>query len=628
MNGGKIVSFIKKIGHKAGFQKFVIVLGGIVLVLAVFFSVFNLIYLDKILPKTFVGGVNVGGKNKAEAEKILKNEIAKKAKSELKLTSMPESANDKSWTLASSDINLIYSPADSASAAYDVGRNGDLGKIAWQEVKSAFSSNKLLLSFSYNNSVLTEKILSISGDVDISEKDATITIGDDLSLKVEPEKTGRLLSYEATKADILASWGSFKNSGNLILQVQEVRPKVTVANTTEAMTEATAILKNNLELKSPKQNYELKPADLAKFLQFFGAPDTSTLGKVDLKKVALRQAGKKDDPWKLQVGINLYEIQKYLGDISVNTNQEPVNAQFQVADGKVTAFKTSQTGYSLDKEKSLPIISKAILGQASSADLAVTVIQPEIASDSAEAMGLTELVGEGKTSWRGSPKNRIFNLTLGATKISGTIVKPGEEFSTVKTIGAIDAESGFLPELVIKNGTQVVPDYGGGLCQVSTTLFRAALNSGMDITAREPHSFRVSYYEPPVGMDATIYDPAPDFKFVNNMKTPILIWAFAGSNSLTFQIYGTKDGRKVEISDPVLGDYVNPGPDVYTESDTMEPGAIRQVEKSLQGVTASFNYKVTDVSGQVLQKETFVSKYIALANNYLVGPGYQAPPPE
>ena len=597
------------------------------MVLAIFFSVFNLIYLNKILPRTFIGGINLGGKTKSEAEKILKDRISNSTNSEIKLTSMPESANDKSWTLSSNDINLIYSATDSAAEAYNIGRTGNLGKIALEELKAAFSSNKLPLSFSYNNSSLTEKILNISNTVNVVEYDATIIINDDLSLKVEAEKSGQTLSYETTKEDILETFGNFKQSANISLQIQEVEPKVTAANTVDAMTQTEKILKNNLELKSPKGSYKLEPKDIARFLQFFGViEETSASGKVDLKKMG----EKKNPTWKLQVGINLYEIQKYLNDISVDTNQAPENAQFQVADGKVTAFKTSQTGYSLDPEKTLPIIGRAILNQLPSADLAVTVIQPEIASDSAEAMGLVELVGEGKSSWRGSPKNRIFNLTLGAKKISGTIVKPGEEFSTVKTIGAIDAESGFLPELVIKNGTQVVPDYGGGLCQVSTTLFRAALNSGMDITAREPHSFRVSYYEPPVGMDATIYDPAPDFKFVNNMKTPVLIWAFAGSNSLTFQIYGTKDGRKIEISDPVVGDYVSPGPDVYTQSDTMEPGAIRQVEKALQGCTASFNYKVTDTSGKVLQKETFVSKYIALSNSYLVGPGYAipAPPPE
>ena len=207
------------------------------------------------------------------------------------------------------------------------------------------------------------------------------------------------------------------------------------------------------------------------------------------------------------------------------------------------------------------------------------------------------------------------------------MVKPGEEFSTLKALGPITAEAGFLPELVIKNGTQVVPDIGGGLCQVSSTLFRAALNAGLKITARTAHSFRVPYYEPPIGIDATIFDPAPDLKFVNNMDAPILIWAAASDTDLIFQIYGTKDDRKVEISDPVLFNYIAPGDPIYTESSTMEPGAIRQVERATSGVTASFKYKVTAKSGEVLQAETYVSKYIPIPDSFLYGPGAEVPAP-
>ena len=105
-------------------------------------------------------------------------------------------------------------------------------------------------------------------------------------------------------------------------------------------------------------------------------------------------------------------------------------------------------------------------------------------------------------------------------------------FSFNDAVGDISAATGYQSAYIIKDGRTVLGD-GGGVCQISTTLFRAVLNSGLKITAREPHSFRVSYYEPPVGMDATIYDPAPDLKFVNTYNTPILIWAYAGSNSLT-----------------------------------------------------------------------------------------------
>ena len=116
------------------------------------------------------------------------------------------------------------------------------------------------------------------------------------------------------------------------------------------------------------------------------------------------------------------------------------------------------------------------------------------------------------------------------------------------------------------------------------------------------------------------------------MSTPIFIWTIVGSNTLSFQIYGTKDERKIEISDPVLYDYTSPGEAVYTQSDSMAPGAIRQTERATSGVSASFNYKVTSASGEVLQAETYMSKYVAIPNSFLYGPGTegipnQSPPP-
>jgi vancomycin resistance protein YoaR len=186
-------------------------------------------------------------------------------------------------------------------------------------------------------------------------------------------------------------------------------------------------------------------------------------------------------------------------------------------------------------------------------------------------------------------------------------------------LGKIDASSGYLEELVIKDN-RTTPEFGGGLCQVSSTLFRAALNAGLNIVERQNHKYRVSYYEPPVGMDATIYDPAPDFKFQNNFGSFIYIQSKIAGTKITFEIYGTKDSRVVEISAPVLGDIVDPGAPVYVETDTLAPGEKKQIEKAHQGATARFDYKVSK-DGQVIQQTTFVSKYVPWPERWLVGKG-------
>lgn len=618
----------QKIIQSKTFRRAGLIIGLSVLVLGLVIFGFNLFYKNKILPQTYIGGVNLGGKNKAEAVVVLQNAIGQSHKSneaalELKYLS-------DTWPILAQDLDLNYKIDASVEMAWRIGREGNFGQVFKEQLKSVLLGNRALVVFNYNETKLNTKVLAVAEKINSPEKDATVEIKD-LNPVVTEEQTGQKLNFDRAINDILGNFGNIKTladtQSSIELVVDQKIPKVKKAAAMIAASQVKEILAGPIVLKTDKKDFTIPTAQYADWLSFVGVPNSALENKkIDLKKDG-QNAGDKNG-WSLEVRADQSKLNSYIGSIAGEINQEPKDAKFGVADGKVSAFQVSQTGYELDKEKAFELISAAVLTDKKTVTLLIKVIKPTVADNSAAGLGIIELVGEGSTSWRGSPSNRIHNLTLGSEKISGTIVQPGEEFSTVKTIGQIDGSTGFLPELVIKNSTEVVPEFGGGLCQVSTTLFRAVLNSGLKVTERTNHSFRVSYYEPPVGMDATIYDPAPDFKFVNNMSTPILIWAVAGQNTLDFQIYGTKDGRKVEVSDPVVFNYTNPPAPVYTESATMEPGAIRQVERATRGCTASFNYRVTDKSGKELEKDTFVSKYVPLPDSYLFGAGYAPPAPE
>ncbi len=183
-------------------------------------------------------------------------------------------------------------------------------------------------------------------------------------------------------------------------------------------------------------------------------------------------------------------------------------------------------------------------------DLIVIRRQPVITMESLNALGLTSLLGTGTSSFSGSHKSRIHNIQVGAEKFNGLIIKPGEEFSFDDNLGEVGPKQGYLPELVIKQG-KTIPEYGGGLCQVSTTVFRAAINAGLKITERHPHAFPVKYYNPQ-GFDATIYPPSPDLKFINDTPNNILLQSKIEGNKLTFEIYGTSDNREVKIKGPTI----------------------------------------------------------------------------
>ena len=279
-------------------------------------------------------------------------------------------------------------------------------------------------------------------------------------------------------------------------------------------------------------------------------------------------------------------IEVFLDDLGRQINKDPENAKLGIEDGKVSAFSLSSKGMQLNKEKSLMLILDRLknIDAKDPVKLAYDEIEPEISIDSIENLGITSLIGEGRSNFKGSPKNRIFNIRVATNRYHGILIKPGEEFSFVKILGEVDKEHGYLPELVIKKD-KTEPEFGGGICQVSTTAFRAAIYSGLKITARRNHAYPVSYYNPQ-GMDATVYVPRPDLRFLNNTPAHILIQTKIEGTELVFEFYGTDDGRKTKVIGPTI-----------TE---------RNPDGSLK---ATFTQEVRDKEGNSIIEDVFNSAY-------------------
>lgn len=246
---------------------------------------------------------------------------------------------------------------------------------------------------------------------------------------------------------------------------------------------------------------------------------------------------------------NPAKVYEWTGQIASSVNAKASEPSMKVENGRVTEFTPPQTGKFLDRYTStLKIIEQLSQGN-NQIELAVNSTQPTQSLEGLGNLGLKELIGRGESKFNGSPANRRWNIKVGVQKMTGIIVRPGEEFSFNKYLGPVEASTGFKPELVIKaEGT--IPEFGGGLCQVSSTTFRAAMHAGLPITARRNHSYAVQYYAPQ-GTDATIYPGVQDLKFTNDTGNNILIWPyFKDDNYLIFDFYGTYDGRKVELGTP------------------------------------------------------------------------------
>jgi vancomycin resistance protein YoaR len=241
----------------------------------------------------------------------------------------------------------------------------------------------------------------------------------------------------------------------------------------------------------------------------------------------------------------------------------------------------------------------------------ITKLKPNLTTDKVNQMGIKELIGVGTSLYQHSIESRIYNVGLAASRINGILIPPGKTFSFAEAVGDVSSLTGYKQAYVIENGRTVLGD-GGGVCQVSTTLFRAALNAGLPIVERHPHAYRVGYYEEdsPPGIDATVYVPSVDFKFKNDTGHHVLIQTINDpvEMRLTFMLYGTNDGRVSTITTPVITSQ-SPAPEPRYEDDPSLPkGQIKQIDFAAAGAKTSFNRTVTK-NGKIIISETFNSNY-------------------
>jgi vancomycin resistance protein YoaR len=323
------------------------------------------------------------------------------------------------------------------------------------------------------------------------------------------------------------------------------------------------------------------------------------------------------------------KITEYIANLATSLKKDPIDAVFQFENGKVLAFQPAKKGYSLDSPQLLSLLNRHLPSLINNPekniniDLPLIFTDPKIDTSQVNNLGIKELIGKGTSSFKTSASYRNVNVARGAAIVNRILVAPNEKFSFTRALGQVITENGFGKAYIIKEGRTVL-DVGGGICQVSTTFFRAILNAGLNITERHAHAYRVGYYEEdmPPGYDATVFSPKPDLQFINDTGNNILIQSvYDGVNKvLTYEIYGTSDGRQVEITNYRKWGSVPPPPPIYNDDPTLPSGKVIQDEHAVGGLRTAFDWKVTR-DGQVLHQQTFSSAFRAWPAVYRRGTG-------
>ena len=553
---------------------------------------YQVILGDKFALLTFVGDSNVSLLTQSQAIRAYEGKFNKRIQSKLQFFT-PQQTFTIDLATASARIN--YSPLyDAFSNQHN---NLFLTKLKGQ-LTALFSPVKIYPKITLS---LNPQVDNISRMVYKPYQNAQVIFSETPNLEasqsaqiqIKDGEDGISLDEEALQQTISDYLLTSKYINNLPLK--KVPPKVSTEQAQKAKQALEQTLKQPLVLKLENKSWTIDAKVLLTLLDL-------TTGENWLSKV---------------------QTQAFIKNIALDIDQDVQEGLFEfVPDTKrVSAFQPSQEGRKLDQDKTYQLLSTALAGNAQLINLPVEIIKPKIQTEDVNSLGIKELIGQGISNFAHSIPNRIYNVNLTAQKINGVLISPGEIFSFNKTVGDISAATGFKQAYVIKEGRTVLDD-GGGVCQDSTTLFRAVLNAGLPVLARTAHAYRVGYYEQgfPPGLDATIFYPSVDFQFKNDTSSHILIQAYTSGLTLYVNLYGTSDGRIATLTKPIVTDQTPPPPDLHQDDPTLPRGVIKQVDFSAWGATVIFKRTVVK-NGQTLFNETWRSNYKPWQAIYLVGTG-------
>ncbi|PEB55951.1 vancomycin resistance protein [Bacillus pseudomycoides] len=265
------------------------------------------------------------------------------------------------------------------------------------------------------------------------------------------------------------------------------------------------------------------------------------------------ESGELKRDYKLKPQLNTAAYEAFIKDKYNETLKKPVNAELSVS-GTTVNISQSQNGEKIDKEKLADLTKQAITAGTQDITLPIASIKPERSTEDVQNMGITQVIAEYSTPMAGRNGSQSFNVNKAANTLSGVIVAPDETFSFNERVGITDAAHGYKSAAVYLQG-KVVQSAGGGVCQVSSTLYGAALRADLGVVARSNHSMPVHYL--PLGQDAAVADYGPDLKFKNNTGKYIYIQAVSNGSSITTRIFGTPTGKDVEVSSKVISDTGN-----------------------------------------------------------------------
>jgi vancomycin resistance protein YoaR len=577
-------------------QVAVAVIGGVALFFALVITWvlgYQLVYAGRIFPGVSVAGVDLSGMKPVDAAVKLNQALSYPNQGKVLLR-----YGQNSWVASPAELGMVFDPSTSAMTAYKMGRSGGLFGALSGQMRAAGPGAKIAPVIIFDQRVASFYLNQLATQINQPIKEGSLEL-QGTNIVAAPGQMGRELKVDATLIYLGAQLQTFAD-GEVPLVVQEIQPQI--LDVTAAADMARQLLSQPLTLTVP----DAAQGDAGPYVY---APEILA----NMLSVERPEDG-------VQVVLNKNGLRDLLVPVKENLDRIPADARFSFNDDtrQLDLIADSKVGRTLDIEASITAINDALLRGEHSVPLVINEAQPRVASTAtAQELGITQLVSAQTSYFYGSSAERMQNIQAAASQFHGLLVAPGETFSMGEHMGDVSLENGYAEALIIYGG-RTIKGVGGGVCQVSTTLFRTVFNAGFPVVERVPHAYRVGYYEQTpaggndpslAGMDATVYFPLVDFKFTNDTPYWLLMETYFNSaGSLTWKFYSTSDGRTVTWDTSGVTNVVPAPAPAFEENTDLRKNEMKQVDWAANGADVTVTRTVMR-DGGVLFQDDFITHY-------------------
>ncbi|GAB4515799.1 MAG: VanW family protein [Anaerolineae bacterium] len=583
--------------------------GGVLVLLALVLLLvaFHAAYTDRITPGVRALGVDLSGMTHEEATAALASRFNYDSAAVFTFR-----YGEEVWQMTAGELGVTFDVNATVDQALAVSNGQGMTGALVDQALAWFNGQSVAPIIRYDQTHAVNQLTAIAQQIERPAQDASLIING-TDVQTTPAQVGRVLDIPATLGWLDNIILTLAPAGEVPLVVYETAP--TIWNADEAATQIRAALSGPLEL------FAESPAG-----EQLGPWTASVEQIAALLQTTLVENG--DGTRSYQVSIDMSAFADYLSQLAPGLIAAPANGRFHFdeATGQLINIQPAINGRELNVDETLKRLEQAVFRYDSrSVPMAFNYTLPRYHNGiTAAELGITQLVAESTTYYTGSTPSRRHNIAEGLSRFDGVIIAPGEEFSFNELLGDVSLEAGFLESKVIE-GERTVDGIGGGICQVSTTIFRAAFSGGYTIIERNAHAYRVGFYElnGPPGLDAAIWTPDRDFRFQNDTPYHLLMETsiYPASETLQFRFYSTNPGRIVEIQEPVVRNQVSPLPTRYEANTELQFGEVVQADWAAEGADVNVKRIIRDLNGNVLREDNIFTHYLPWGAIFQVAPG-------